>query len=64
MKSGSGRGSQFDSPRASQGSASAADDHQRLEAQLRRFPMRDRVLQLLDWLYPYSARRTRKGRGK
>jgi hypothetical protein len=32
---------------------------QGLEAQLRRSSMRDRLLQALDWLYPYAAERLR-----
>jgi hypothetical protein len=33
---------------------------QGLEAQLRRSSMRDRLLQVLDWLYPYAAGRLRR----
>jgi hypothetical protein len=37
--------------------APAASDQQQREAQLRRTSMRDRLFQLLDWLYPYAAGR-------
>ena len=33
---------------------------QGLEAQLRRSSMRARLLQVLDWLYPYAAARLRR----
>jgi hypothetical protein len=49
---------------SSKGPVSPEEDQRAREAALRRPSLRDRLLQVLEWLYPYSADRTRKYRDK
>ena len=48
-------------PDATQAPGLPAEDQQTRERALRRFALRDRLLQVFDWLYPYAGRR-RRGR--
>jgi hypothetical protein len=49
---------------ASHDPVSPEEDQQAREAALRRPSLRDRLLQVLEWLYPYSADQTRNSRHK
>jgi len=64
MNTGSDHGSRPARAPASGGPVSPDEEQLALEAELRRFSVRDRLLQLFEWLYPYSATRTRKSRRK
>jgi hypothetical protein len=64
MNTESERGSRSDRAPAPQGPVSPDEEQQALEVELRRFSVRDRLLQLFEWLYPYSATRTRNSRRK
>jgi hypothetical protein len=64
MNAESEHGSGSDRAPASQDPVARAEEQHALEVELRRSSLRDRLLQLLEWLYPYSASRTRNRRRK
>lgn len=55
---------QADPATPSPGPVSPAEDQQAREAELRRFSLRDRLLQMLEWVYPYAPNRIRHRRHK
>jgi len=64
MNAKSERASRPDGAPPSQVPAARAEEQHALEAHLRRSSLRDRLLQLLEWVYPYAASRTRNRRRK
>jgi hypothetical protein len=64
MNTGSERRSRPDRAPASRGPVSPDEEQQAREVELRRVSLRDRLLQLLEWLYPYTTSRTPNGRRK
>jgi hypothetical protein len=64
MNTGSERASRPVRAPASHGPVSPDEEQQAREVELRRASLRDRLLQLFEWLYPYSTSRRPDSRRK
>jgi hypothetical protein len=64
MNSGSEHRSRPDRAPASHAPVSPDEEQQAREVELRRVSLRDRLLQLLEWLYPYTTSRAPNSRRK